>query len=113
MKEFTNLIKVLPVNSSGKSYDFMADFFTFTPSPSDDDAGMYYNCDKTFVVDMPEDDTIKYFAIPRSCIVEIKSSDQITHSIGTEDIPAKVKISVHLNMASLVVTCKMLHNPLF
>jgi len=113
MKEFTSLISVIPINLSGTTYNFMADYFTFTPSPSDDNAGMYYNCDKTFVIDMPDHDTVKYFTIPRSCIVKIKSSDQVMFPIGTEDIPAKVCISIHLNKASLVIACKMLHNPLF
>lgn len=111
MKEFTSLIKVASVTDA-KSFEFFADYFEFTPTSSEDDGGVYWTCDKTFVIDMPDEEALLYFGIDRNAIVTLTSSDRTTHEIGTDEIPARVRISVHLNKAQLVMTCKMLKNPL-
>lgn len=116
MLEFLNAIQVSLVNPDGhgkeKVYDFVADTFSYIPQLTDNEAGNYWNCDKTIVIDLPDEETSRTFAIERSAIVTIKTSDRKTHNIGTSDIPARVQISSNLNTANLVIKCKMLTDPL-
>lgn len=118
MIEFTGHIQVTCLHqdahsvSGGGVYDFMADSFDFSPVPSDDDGGVSYNCNKTFVIDMPGAGTLSEFSIPRSCIVKLFSNKGGSYLIGTSGIPARAIISRHLNRAQLQIVCKMLTNPL-
>lgn len=116
MLEFLNTVQVRLVNPNRegkkKVYDFVADTFTYIPQLTDNEAGNYWNCDKTIVIDLPDEGTRRTFAIERSAIVTIKTSDRKTHNIGTSDIPARVQISSNLNSANLVIKCKMLTDPL-
>ena len=58
MLEFLNAIQVSLVNpdghGKGKVYDFVADTFSYIPQLTDNEAGNYWNCDKTIVIDQPE-----------------------------------------------------------
>lgn len=118
MIEFTGHVQVTLINqtatviSGGGVYDFMADSFDFQPVPSDDDGGLSYNCSKTFVIDMPDAETLQKFSIPRSCIVSLFGNGGSRYNIGTVGIPARALISRHLNRAQLQISCKMLANPL-
>lgn len=113
MKEFTTLLKVSPVGSTvSTSFEFLADFFDFTPTASDDEGGAAWNCDKTFVIDTPDEQALQYFRIPRNAIVTLMTSDRKTHDIGTDEIPARVHIVRHLQKAQLIMACTMLSNPL-
>ncbi len=118
MIEFTGHLQVDPIDSSSAagitvgSFNFMADQFDFQPVASDDDSGVCYNCNKTFVIDVPDTPVLNYFSIPRSCIVTLYGSNGDNYDIGTKGIPARVLISRHLNRAQLQVFCKMLKNPL-
>ena len=51
MLEFLNTVQVRLVNPDkhGKKnvYDFVADTFSYIPQFTDNDAGNYWNCDKT------------------------------------------------------------------
>ena len=95
MLEFLNAIQVSLVNpdghGKGKVYDFVAD---------------------TIVIDLPDEETRRTFAVERSAIVTVKTSDRKTHNIGTSNIPARVQISSNLTSANLVIKCKMLTDPL-
>ena len=116
MLEFLNAIQVSLVNPDGhgkeKVYDFVADTFSYIPQLTDNEAGNYWNCDKTIVIDLPDEETRRTFAIERSAIVTVKTSDRKTHNIGTSNIPARVQISSNLTSANLVIKCKMLTDPL-
>ena len=116
MLEFLNTIQVRLLNSDKpkkeKVFDFVADTFSYIPQLTDNDAGNYWNCDKTIVIDLPDEEARREFSIERSAIVTIKTSDRKTHSIGTPDIPARVQISSNLTSANLVIKCKMLTAPL-
>ncbi len=116
MLEFLNTVQVILVNPTRdgqkKVYDFVADTFTYIPQFTDNEAGNYWNCDKTIVIDLPDEETRRTFSIERSAIVTIKTSDRKTHRIGTSDIPARVQISSNLNSANLIIKCKMLTDPL-
>ncbi|EGC21096.1 MAG: pseudouridylate synthase [Prevotella denticola] len=116
MLEFLNAIQVSLVNpdghGKGKVYDFVADTFSYIPQLTDNEAGNYWNCDKTIVIDLPDEETRRTFAVERSAIVTVKTSDRKTHNIGTSNIPARVQISSNLTSANLVIKCKMLTDPL-
>lgn len=116
MLEFLNAVQVRLVNPDkhGKKnvYDFVADTFSYIPQLTDNDAGNYWNCDKTLVIDLPDEEVRRVFSVERSAIVTIKTSDRKTHRIGTSDIPARVQISSNLTSANLVIKCKMLTDPL-
>ena len=116
MLEFLNVIQVSLVNpdkhGKKKVYDFVAETFSYIPQLTDNDACKYWNCDKTIVVDLPNEETRRTLSIERSAIVTIKTSDRKTHCIGTESIPARVQISSNLTSANLIIKCKMLTDPL-
>ena len=92
-----------------------ADPFTFEPSMAEENGGVYWDCGKTFIVDIAEESIFSELKVPRSAIVTLASvglPDARTYDIGTETIPAKVQLVKHLNKAKLIVKCKMLANPL-
>lgn len=118
MIEFSNLVGVTLIGNSPKTYQFLADEFTFEPSITEDSGGLYWDCSKTFVVDMPESEALKELRIPRKAIVTLTAlapkssqSGSYTISLGTERIPARAYLTPHLNKVQLVVSCKMLRNP--
>lgn len=118
MVEFTCHIQVTVLSfssttiSNGGTYDFMADTVDFQPTPSYDDGGVAYNCNKTFVIDTPDEGTLRTFSIPRSCMVRLFGCDGREFVVGSAGIPARVLISRHLQRSQLQMTCKMLRNPL-
>ena len=116
MIEFLNIIQVTPImpgsSNPAKVYEFIADTFSYVPQLTDNEAGNYWNCDKTIVVELPNRDVLQFFSIERKAVVKVKTSDRIYHQIGTTDIPALVQISSNLTSANLVIKCKMLTNPL-
>lgn len=92
-----------------------SDPFTFEPSMTEENGGVYWDCSKTFIVDVAEESIFNELKVPRSAIVTLASvgrSDARTYDVGTEAIPAKVQLVRHLNKAKLIVKCKMLANPL-
>mgnify|MGYP003491133235 FL=1 len=111
MREFTSLLKVSPIDGTSP-FEFMADHFEFTPTASDEEGGVSWNCDKTFVIDLPEKKAMQYFAIPRKAIITLTASDRSSFNIGTTDVPARVHITSHLQKAQLIVDCTMLTDPL-
>lgn len=115
MKEFSCLLVVSVLGGSEKSIVLCADPFTFEPSITDENGGVYWDCSKTFIVDIADSSIFNELKVPRSAIVTLASvgrSDARTYDIGTEAIPAKVQLVRHLNKAKLIVKCKMLANPL-
>lgn len=83
---------------------------------TEENGGVYWDCSKTFIVDIADESIFNELKVPRSAIVTLASvgrSDARTYDIGTETIPAKVQLVRHLNKAKLIVKCKMLANPLF
>ena len=113
MLEFVSSIQVRSVfPSEERSFVFYADAFSFEPTPADDDAGLIYNCDRNFVVDTPEKEILSFFSRSRSCIVTLKDSSCRLYDIGTADIPARVYLQPHLNKTRLIMSCRMLSNPL-
>lgn len=118
MIEFTGHIQVTAINltsttiSGAGTFDFLADPFDFQPVASDDSGGLSYNCDKTFVIDTPDAETLKKFSIPRQAMVKLFGCDGTRYIIGTASVPARVLISRHLQRSQLQIRCTMLHNPL-
>uniref|UniRef100_A0AB33JIX6 Pseudouridylate synthase n=1 Tax=Prevotella sp. GTC17262 TaxID=3236797 RepID=A0AB33JIX6_9BACT len=116
MIEFSNLIQVTPTGPGtpplAKVYEFIADTFTYIPQFTDNEAGNYWSCDKTIVIDIPDSDARHFFSIERKAIVTVKSSNQRHYQIGTADIPARVQITSNLTSANLIIKCKMLTDPL-
>lgn len=116
MKEFSCLLMVSVLGGSEKSIILCADPFTFEPSITDENGGVYWDCSKTFIVDVAEESILNELKVPRSAIVTLVSvgrSGARTYGVGTKAIPAKVQLVRHLNKAKLIVKCKMLSNPLF
>lgn len=118
MTEFTGHIQVTAINltsttiSGAGTFDFLADPFDFQPVVSDDSGGLSYNCDKTFIIDTPDADTLQKFSIPRQAMVKLFGSDGTQYIIGTSAVPARVLICRHLQRSQLQIHCKMLRNPL-
>ena len=115
MKEFSCLLVVSLLGGSKKSIVFSADPFTFEPSMTEENGGVYWDCSKTFIVDIADESIFNELKVPRSAIVTLASvglPDARTYEIGTETIPAKVQLVRHLNKAKLIVKFKMLANPL-
>ena len=112
MKEFTSLITVEPTNdAASKKYAFYADHFEFIPTATEDDNGLLWQCDKTFVIDMPPLEIAKVFAIARSAIVTLHVAKGQPVQIGTATFPARVRISRHLTRAHLIIISKMPVDP--
>ena len=115
MIEFSNLIQVTPISGNSipaKMYEFIANTFSYIPQLTDNEAGNYWNCDKTIVIDLPDTGVRHFFSIERNATVKIKSSNGRWYQIGTSDIPARVQISSNLTSANLIIKCKMLTDPL-
>lgn len=112
MLEFSNLIKVTPTSiDNPHTYEFVADSFSFTPQITDNDAGNFWNCDKTIIIECPEPAIRNFFAIERSAIVTLRTSNRRSLYIGTKEIPARVQISSNINSSNLIIKCKMLVDP--
>lgn len=118
MKEFSCLLMISVLGGSEKSIILNADPFTFEPAMTEENGGIYWDCGKTFIVDIVDivdDGIFNELKVARSAIVTLASvghSGARTYDIGTKTIPAKVQLVRHLNKAKLVVRCKMLANPL-
>lgn len=115
MKEFSCLLMISILGGTERNIVLSADPFTFEPSMAEENGGVYWNCGKTFIVDIAEESIFSELKVPRSAIVTLASvglPDARTYDIGTETIPAKVQLVRHLNKAKLIVKCKMLANPL-
>lgn len=115
MKEFSCLLVISILGGTERSIVLSTDPFTFEPSMTEENGGVYWDCGKTFIVDIAEESIFNELKVPRSAIVTLASvghSDARTYDIGTETIPAKVQLVRHLNKAKLIVKCKMLANPL-
>lgn len=119
MVEFSCLVGVSLVGSPEKWDIFMADPFTFEPAMTEENGGVYWDCSKTFVVDLPDNDTVNELRVARNAIVSLSdvshasgSQDPVEYKIGTEDFPARVQLVKYPNKAKLIVNCKMLRNPL-
>ena len=119
MVEFSCLVGVSLVGSPEKWDIFMADPFTFEPAMPEENGGVYWDCSKTFVVDLPDNDTVNELRVARNAIVSLSdvshasgSQDPVEYKIGTEDLPARVQLVKYPNKAKLIVNCKMLRNPL-
>lgn len=83
---------------------------------TEENGGVYWDCSKTFIVDIADESIFNELKVPHSAIVTLASvglPDARTYAIGTKTIPAKVQLVRHLNKAKLIVKCKMLANPLF
>lgn len=111
MREFTSLMKVSPLDGTS-TFEFLADHFEFTPTVSNEEAGITWNCSKTFVIDYPEQKAMQYFRFPRKAIVTLSASDRTSFALGSQECPARVHISSHLQKAQLIVDCTMLEDPL-
>ena len=99
-----------------RSIILSADPFTFEPSITEENGGVYWDCSKTFIVDIADESIFNELKVPRSAIITLASvgfREARTYAIGTKTIPAKVQLVRHLNKAKLIVKCKMLANPLF
>lgn len=119
MLQFSNLLRVSLLGGSKQTYEFVADEFTFDPSYTKENGGAYWDCGKTFVVDLPDSDTMDAFDVPRFCTISLSAlrgrGEKATvkeYKIGSGGIPAMVSLTPHLNKARLTLSCKMLTNPL-
>lgn len=115
MKEFSCLLMISSLGGAERNIVLSADPFTFEPLMTEENGGVYWDCSKTFIVDIVDESIFSELKAPRSAIVTLASvglPDARTYDIGTETIPAKVQLVKHLNKAKLIVKCKMLANPL-
>ena len=113
MIEFLSTIQVELLSQPGEPlFVFQADPFEFDPDCTTTEGGTTWNCDITFIIDVPESRALRNFATPRLCRVMLHDSHRRTFTIGTHKIPALVQLSAHLNRARMRVECQMLHNPL-
>ena len=115
MKEFSCLLMISSLGGAERNIVLSVDPFTFEPSMTEENGGVYWDCSKTLIVDIADESIFNELKAPRSAIVTLASvglPDVHTYDIGTETIPAKVQLVRHLNKAKLVVKCKMLANPL-
>lgn len=115
MKEFSCLLMISSLGGTERNIVLSADPFTFEPSMTEENGGVYWDCSKAFIVDIADESIFNELKVPRSAIVTLASvglPDARTYEIGTETIPAKVQLVRHLNKAKLIVKCKMLANPL-
>lgn len=122
MKEFSQIIKIIPVSSVPESFSgspeellsnqdlisVLAEHFVLDPKLERSATGSLFNCDMTHLIDTPDTD---YYAIPRSALVIYAAGDNL-YVVGTPDIPAMVAIQKHLQKSRLEITCKMLNNPI-
>ena len=116
MKEFSCLLMISYLGGMERSIILSTDPFTFEPSITEENGGVYWDCSKTFIVDIADESIFNELKVPRSAIITLASvglPGARTYSIGTKTIPAKVQLVRHLNKAKLIVKCKMLANPLF
>ncbi len=115
MIEFSNLIRITPITQSttgsNRVYELIADAFSYIPQLTDSEAGNYWNCDKTIIIDLPNNEARRFFKIARKATLEIKSTDGRRYQIGTPDLPAMVQISSNLTSANLTIHCQMLTDP--
>lgn len=69
MLEFLNTVQVSLVNPNRveqkKVYEFIADTFSYIPQLTDNEAGISWNCDKTIVIDLPDEETRRTFSIEK------------------------------------------------
>ena len=79
MVEFSCLVGVSLVGSPEKWDIFMADPFTFEPAMTEENGGVYWDCSKTFVVDLPDNDTVNELRVARNAIVSLSD---VSHEIG-------------------------------
>lgn len=117
MKEFSCLVVVSLLDGLKTNFLFSSDPFTFEPTVNEENGGVYWDCSKTFIVDVEGNTVLNAFKVTRSAIVAISAknragSPDTVYRIGTETVPAKVQLVKHLNKAKLIVKCKMLANPL-
>ncbi len=113
MNEFSIHINVYPIARMLHTvYKFEADFFDYDPTPEDSSAGKCYNCDKDIYISLPTSSVLKDFSSPKYAIIEISTTNGKKYKIGSNQIPALVSLTPHLNTATLHVKCKMLHSPL-
>ena len=111
MIEFSNFITVESLDGK-TTFEFVVDeFASYAPTTSDDAAGLCWNCDRTWIIDLPSSDVLSYFSIYRSVIITIRSKLR-TYQIGSINMPAKVMITPNLAKAQLIMTCKSLKHPL-
>ena len=89
----------------------MADPFTFEPAMTEENGGVYWDCSKTFVVDLPDNDTVNELRVARNAIVSLSD---VSHASGSQDPVEykRVQLVKYPNKAKLIVNCKMLRNPL-
>lgn len=117
MKEFSCLVVVSLLDGLKTNFLFSSDPFTFEPTVNEENGGVYWDCSKTFIVDVECNTVLNAIKVPRSAIVAISAKNRAgfpdtVYRIGTETVPAKVQLVKHLNKAKLIVKCKMLANPL-
>lgn len=117
MKGFSCLVSVSLLDGLKPNVLFSSDPFTFEPTVNEENGGVYWDCSKTFIVDVEDNAVFNAFKVPRSAIVAISAKSHAdildtVYCLGTETVPAKVQLVKHLNKAKLIVKCKMLTNPL-
>lgn len=113
MKELSIIVLVTPLgNMKKKSYTFISDPFSVSPSIETTAAGNLFNCDKDITIELPDRDTIKEFQSGRSAVVSFRDTTGRIINIGTQEMPATLSISPSLNSATLSIKCRMIHSPL-
>ena len=114
MKELKQHIRIIPVEGSvTDAFDLMADkpfFLEFTADS--DDAGTYWKCQKTIIIDMPDAPTCRFFHCQRSCQIQVWDNSGACHTIGYDGMPARVLLSPMLQTATLSIESEMPWNPL-
>lgn len=110
MRELSTIIRVHHLGLN-KDYEFFADKFTFTPTASDSDAGISYDCSLQKTIELPGADSLRQFSQPQRCIVTFTDSSGRNIKVGSADIPARISVNPYLSAAQITISCRQINSP--
>ncbi|MCL3853547.1 hypothetical protein M1P97_19885 [Parabacteroides sp. GYB001] len=126
MKEFCNTIQLFLLQDiqsfrenvitlkPGRSYvTISTDDFTLTPKEETSEAGTLYNIEEDITTEKVTVSVASTYKIRRSAILKLET--QPDHSpvfIGSQEWPAQISITTHLNKDTLHIHSKMQQSPL-
>ena len=66
MKEFSCLLMISSLGGTERNIVLSADPFTFEPSMTEENGGVYWDCSKTFIVDIADESIFNELKVPRN-----------------------------------------------
>lgn len=122
MKEFGNIISVYPISELDANqapwltdlygnHFFSAESFIYDPQENDQDAGVLFDCDKTFIIDTPSRVAISIFSYPVKSILVVSDTDGNKYPIGSIKMPGTVLIQKGIQKSRLIFKYQGVLNP--